>query len=238
MQTKGLWTTMVTLLLVPIMSTLLGSGLAAQAPGPRMALSGLDKLRAAASEHVDVSLDGTLLSLAARFMGDDDADAAKVKAMIGGLTGVYVHSFEFGADNAFGPADVDGVRRQFGPGWSRMAGVHSKRDNADVDVYLWLDGSKVGGLGILAVEPRRFTVVNIVGSIDLDQLRRLEGLGLPRLDLEREKDKPVKDKAGKDKPRDKGPKDKASKGPADAGYAEDDAEPVADAAASPDAGAN
>jgi len=45
-------------------------------------------------------------------------------------------------------------------------------------------------------------VVNIVGAIDLDQLRRLEGFGLPRLDLEREKDKPGKDKADKaDKPK-------------------------------------
>jgi hypothetical protein len=234
MQTKGLWTTMLTLFLVPIMSTLLGAGLAAQAPGPRMALSGLDKLKAAAAETVDVSLDGTLLSLAARFMSDDDADTAQVKAMVGGLKGVYVRSFEFGADNAFGAAEIENVRRQFGPGWSRMAGIHSTRDNADVDVYLWLDGDKVGGLGILALEPRRFTVVNIVGAIDLDQLRRLEGLGLPRLDLERGKDKPIKDKAGKDKRRDKGPKDKAMKGSTDTlkdtPVADDDGDDDSDAA--------
>jgi hypothetical protein len=89
-----------------------------------------------------------------------------------------------------------------------MAGVRSRREHADVDVYLWLDGDRVGGLGILASEPRRFTIVNIVGTIDLDQLRRLEGLGLPRLDLEKSKDKD-KDKPGK------APKDK-SKGRGDA----------------------
>jgi hypothetical protein len=190
MPTKGFWTTTLTLFLVPIMSTLLGSGLAAQAPGPRMAMAGLDKLAAAAAETVDVSLDTGLLALAARFMDDDDAEAAKVKAMVSGLKGIYVRSYEFGADGAFGPADVEQIRRQLrAPGWSRLAGVRSKKDNADVDVYLWLDGDKIGGLGILAAEPRRFTVVNIVGTIDLDQLRRLEGLGLPRLDLEREKDK-------------------------------------------------
>jgi hypothetical protein len=42
--------------------------------------------------------------------------------------------------------------------------------------------------------------LNIVGAIDLDQLRRLEGLGLPKLDLEQSKDKAAKDKA-KDKPK-------------------------------------
>jgi hypothetical protein len=181
-----------------------------------MPLTGLERLRAAAEETVDVSLDTTLLGLAARFIGDDgDEDAVKAKAMLSGLKGIYVRSYEFGADGAFGPADVEAIRRQLStPGWSRMAGVRSKRDNADVDVYLWLDGEKIGGLGIVATEPRRFTVVNVVGAIDLDQLRRLEGFGLPRLDLEREKDKPGKNKPDKDKA-DKDKSDKDTLGQAD-----------------------
>jgi hypothetical protein len=214
MNIKGLWTIALTAWLVPVMSSVLSGGLAAQTPGPRMPLTGLEKLRAAAEETVDVSLDTTLLGLAARFMGDDgDEDAVKAKAMLSGLKGVYVRSYEFGVDGAFGPDDVEMIRRQLStPGWSRMAGIRSKRDNADVDVYLWLDGAKIGGLGILATEPRRFTIVNIVGAIDLDQLRRLEGLGLPRLDLEKgngkdkEKDKGANDKpgsAGRDKSKDK-----------------------------------
>jgi hypothetical protein len=191
MQIKPMWTVALTAWLVPVMSTVLSGGLAAQTPGPRVPFAGLEKLAAAASETVDVSLDTTLLALAARFMGDDgDEDAAQAKAMLSGLKGVYVRSYEFGADGAFGPADVEAIRRQLSaPGWSRMAGIRSKKDNADVDVYLWLDGATIGGLGILATEPRRFTIVNIVGAIDLDQLRRLEGLGLPRLGLERMEDK-------------------------------------------------
>ena len=202
MRIKGIWTIALTAWLVPVMSAVLSGGLAAQTPGPRMPFAGLEKLAAAASETVDVSLDTSLLALAARFMDDHgDAEEARVKAMLTGLKGVYVRSYEFGADGAFGPAEVEGIRRQLAaPGWSRMAGVRSKRDRADVDVYLWLDGDKIGGLGILATEPRRFTVVNIVGAIDLDQLRRLEGFGLPKLDLEQGKDKAPKDKA-KDKPK-------------------------------------
>jgi hypothetical protein len=191
MQIKRLWTVALTAWLVPVMSSVLSGGLAAQTPtpppGPRVPFAGLDKLAAAASETVDVSLDTTLLALAARFMDDKgDEDQAKVKAMLSGLKGVYVRSYEFGADGAFGPGDVDAIRRQLAaPGWSRMAGIRSRKDNADVDVYLWLDGATIGGLGILATEPRRLTIVNIVGAIDLDQLRRLEGLGLPKLGLER-----------------------------------------------------
>ncbi|MEO5820241.1 MAG: DUF4252 domain-containing protein [Vicinamibacteraceae bacterium] len=205
MRIKGFGTVALTLWLVPVMSSVLSGGLAAQTSGPRMPFAGLEKLAAAASETVDVSLDTSLLALAARFMDDTgDEDQAKVKAMLTGLKGVYVRSYEFGADGAFGPTEVEGIRRQMAaPGWSRMAGIRSRKDNANVDVYLWLDGEKIGGLGILATEPRRFTVVNIVGSIDLDQLRRLEGFGLPRLDLERDRDR---DKASRDKA--KGVKDK------------------------------
>jgi hypothetical protein len=210
MPIKGMWTVALTAWLVPVMSGVLSGGLAAQTPGPRMPFAGLEKLAASASDTVDVSLDTGLLALAARFLGDKTADEARVKAMLTGLKGVYVRSYEFGADGAFGQADVEMVRRQLAaPGWSRMAGVRSKKERADVDVYVWLDGERIGGLGILATEPRRFTVVNIVGAIDLDQLRGLEGFGLPRLDLERDrdKDKADKDKAAKDKGA-KGPKDK------------------------------
>ena len=145
MRIKGLWTAALTVWLVPVMSAVL-SGLAAQTPGPRVEIAGLEKLAAAASETVDVSLDTTLLALAARFMDDGNAEEAQAKAMMSGLKGIYVRSYEFGADGAFSPADVEMIRRQLAaPGWSRMAGVRSKKENADIDVYLWVDGSKIGG---------------------------------------------------------------------------------------------
>ena len=92
MRTRGVWTVTLTMFLVPVMSTLLGSGLGAQqaGPGPRMALSGLDRLASLADETVDVSLDTGLLALAARFMDDGDAEEAAAKAMVSGLKGVYV----------------------------------------------------------------------------------------------------------------------------------------------------
>ena len=41
------------------------------------------------------------------------------------------------------------------------------------------------GLALIASEPRQFTIVNIVGAIDLDKLHKLEGqFGVPKLDLD------------------------------------------------------
>ena len=73
------------------------------------------------------------------------------------------------------------MRRQLSaPGWSRIVEARSKKENTDVDVFMLIDGGKAQGLAIIASEPREFTIVNIVGSIDLEQLHDLEGkFGVP-----------------------------------------------------------
>jgi hypothetical protein len=97
-----------------------------------------------------------------------------------------VRHFTFDDDYAYPKGDIDGVRRQLSaPGWSRVVEARSKKENTDVDVFLLIDGGKVQGLAIIASEPREFTIVNIVGSIDLEQLHDLEGnFGVPRLEIE------------------------------------------------------
>lgn len=174
-------TAVLTLMLVPVISA---------AQGPRLKLPDFNQLADKASETVDISLDPSLLGLAASFMKGDDDDEKGVKELLQSMRGIYVRSYQFDTPNAFSRADIDLVRQQFtSPGWSRLVGVRSRRERTNVDVFVWMDGKKPGGLGIVAVEPNQFTIVNIIGSIDLEQLRRLDGeFGIPRLDLERKKD--------------------------------------------------
>ena len=71
------------------------------------------------------------------------------------------------------------------PGWSRIVEARSNKDHTDVDVFVLIDGDKAQGLSIIASQPREFTIVNIVGNIDLEQLHALEGkFGVPMLDIE------------------------------------------------------
>ena len=97
--------------------------------------------------------------------------------------------YSFETDYAYPKSDIDRVRRQLsGPGWSRIVGAVSKKDKTDVDVFLHVDRGKAQGLAIIAIEPREFTIVNIVGNIDLDQLHDLEGnFSIPKLDIETSK---------------------------------------------------
>ena len=81
------------------------------------------------------------------------------------------------------------LRKQLSaPVWQRLVGVRSGKKQANVDIYMSVNQNNVNGLVIIASEPREFTVVNIVGSIDLQKLRRLEGkFGIPKLQLEEKK---------------------------------------------------
>jgi hypothetical protein len=175
-------TIVLTVMLVPVVSA---------AQGARLVMPDLSQLSKKASDTVDISLDTTLLGIASQFMSDRDGQERTIKELLQSLKAVYVRSFEFDADEAYTNADVEAVRRQLSaPGWNRLVGVRSRRDRADVDVYVWMDGNKPGGLAILAAEPRELTIVNIIGSIDLEKLRSLEGaFGIPHLDLERDRDR-------------------------------------------------
>jgi len=149
-----------------------------------------------ASESVNVTLDSQLLGMGCRFLSSEDPEQADVKKLCTSLSGIYVRSYTFDSDFAYPKADVGGVRRQLsGPGWSRIVEARSHKENTNVDVFVMIDNGKARGLGIIASEPREFTIVNIVGNIDLEQLHSLEGkFSIPNLGIETTK-KPEPPKA-------------------------------------------
>ena len=176
---RRLWTLILTVMLVPVVS--------AAGQNPRMRMPDLSQLAARSTNTVDISLDGALLSLAARFLDDGDNEEREVKRLLASVKGIYVKTFEFDRDGGYSASDVDSVRQQLtGPGWSRLMGVGSRRDGENVDIYMWMDGNRPGGLAILAAQPRQLVIVNIIGEIDLEKLRAIEGqFGVPRFELER-----------------------------------------------------
>jgi hypothetical protein len=155
----------------------------ASAQDARLQLPALQGLAEKASETVDITLDAALLQLAAGFLGKDE-DAAEIKQVLQDLKGIYVKSYEFDRDGMYAVGDVDGVRKQLAAGnWNRLVDVKSSREASQSEVYVWMDKGVPGGLAILSAEPRQLTIVNIVGRIDLERLRKLEGqFGIPRLD--------------------------------------------------------
>src|SRR5258707_868916 len=92
----------------------------------------------------------------------------------------------FDKDSAYQQTDIDAVRNQLSaPGWSRLVETRSRKSQANVDIYIMVTNNQATGLALIASEPRQFTIVNIVGAIDLEKLHKLEGqFGVPKLDID------------------------------------------------------
>jgi hypothetical protein len=170
-------------LLIVITAT---AALTAQAQEMRLQLSNLDKLEPRAEESVDVTLDGKLLEVAFMFLDSKKPQEAAIKDLVGGLKGIYVKVFEFGKEGEYSAVDLEPVRTQLrAPAWSKMAGVKSRREGANVEVYMTMTGSRIDGIAVIATEPKQLTVVNIVGTIDLEKLVKLSGkFGIPSIDVD------------------------------------------------------
>jgi hypothetical protein len=138
-----------------------------------------------AEETVDVTLDVTMLKMAAKFFSGRDADERAIRDMISGLSGIYVRSYSFDEDGAYDRNMANTVRSQLGPTWKPFVMVRSKKKD-NVTVLADMRGDKIAGLVVIAAEPREFTVVLIDGPIDIDRLADLEGqFGIPEITKER-----------------------------------------------------
>ncbi len=161
-----------------------------QTTAGRLRLESLEKLAPKATEAVNIEIDGILIKFAGSILSDEDAEERAVKELVAGLRGVYVRSYEFKSAGQFAEADVAELREQLrAPGWARVMDVKSKGlDFGDAEVYLATAGGRVEGFALLVVEPHELTVVNIVGALDLDKIRRLgDNFNLPRINIKRKK---------------------------------------------------
>jgi hypothetical protein len=155
----------------------------------------LEHLAKKATEVVDVNLDGKLLEFAGKFLSTKDPDEARAKNIIAGLKGIYVRAFEFEKEGEYSPGDVEAVRKQLKtPSWSRIVGVINKKGGENAEVYIKSEGDHVGGLVVVAAEPKELTIVQIVGRISLDDLSELGGhFGVPEVDTHAAKKPAAKD---------------------------------------------
>lgn len=160
----------------------LGLPMTSAAAGPELRIPDFGHLASRARDSVDITLDGFLLRLAQKFAAADGESADEL-AILRDIKSVRVRNFEFDSDDAYSRDDVESVRKQLaGPGWSPLAQVHRRESQEHVDVFLNMSGDRIMGLAVIASEPRSFTIVNVVGNIDIDKLAKIEGqFGIPRV---------------------------------------------------------
>lgn len=159
----------------------------AQSDPARLQLTTLDQLGGRAEQTLNITMDGKVLQLALRFLSDKKPNEAKIKEAVAGIKGIYVKRFQFDQDNLFSSTDVEPIRSQLrSPLWSQLVEVRSKKEGQNIDVFTMIDGGKINGVAIIALDRRQVTVVNIVGPVDVDKLTELRGnFGIPDFEINR-----------------------------------------------------
>jgi hypothetical protein len=155
--------------------------LLAAAQSARIKLPDLSSLAAKATESVDIDLDGDTLRMAGAFLtGSAGANDPNFAATVKGLQGVYLKVFSFDKPGQYSMRDIEPLLAQVqAQGWKKLMSVRDKEDR----VEMWLrDNSTDGGMFFVAAEPSELVLINIVGKVDLETLRKLQGrMGVPML---------------------------------------------------------
>ena len=119
----------------------------------------------------------------------DDANwesaVAEAVDMLGGLD-VVVNNAGVEITSLLVDLDPVSVRKQLeGPNWSRLVQQHRSEPREDTDVYMCLEDGKIKGIAVIASEPREFTIVNVIGNLDVDKISQLPGqFGIPKISRE------------------------------------------------------
>jgi Domain of unknown function (DUF4252) len=154
---------------------LLSSSALMAAESTRLKLPDFSHLHAKAVESVDISVSPFMLWFATQFAPERDEDGTEVKKILQGIKAVYIRSFQFAEDNVYSKADIDSVREQLrDQQWQPLAQIQSHKKQENVDIFIAIENDKATGFAILASEPREFTIVNVVGTIDPQHIGKLQ----------------------------------------------------------------
>lgn len=146
----------------------------------RLKLPDFSGLAAKATESVDIDMDADTLRMAGAFISGGSGVDPQFAETVKGLQGIYLKVFTFDKPGQYSMRDIEPVVAQVqAQGWKKLLSVRDKEDR----VEMWLrDNSTDGGMFFVASEPKELVLINIVGKVDLETLRRLQGrMGMPML---------------------------------------------------------
>lgn len=157
-----------------VITLLAGLALAPPAGAQKLELK-LDAIAAKASDKSEVDLDGALLKFALQHgISKKDKDGKSPAGdLLSGVQEIHVRNYEFDKAGAYSDKDLEPLRKQVseGSGWSRVVNVKEK--NESTEVFVQSQGGKVGSCLILAAEAKELSVVYIMGTLTLAQMKEL-----------------------------------------------------------------
>lgn len=131
---------------------------------PGLDIPHFGELRARAVESTELTIGPLILGLARWFTRDEpDNDDTQ---LLRGMKRVVIRHYEFASDVAVPRSQMEAIRSQLtAPRWSRLLQARDA-GGEDVGIYVARDGEQISSLAIIAVEPRAFTLIHVVGKLD------------------------------------------------------------------------
>ena len=134
-----------------------------------------DALAARASDKTELDLDGAILKLVLpQGVAKKDKDGkSPVSDLLSGVQEIHVRNYEFDKAGTYTDKDLEPLRKQVseGAGWSRILNVKEK--NETTEVFVQSQGSKVSSCLILAAEAKELSVVYLMGTLTVAQVKEL-----------------------------------------------------------------
>ncbi|MBD3183984.1 DUF4252 domain-containing protein, partial [Candidatus Poribacteria bacterium] len=141
---------------------------------------------------VEVNLTGALFSLAANMLGNEEPETSEFLANLKAVR-VRIYDRVSLGDKTLEQASEYYTKQLKKAKWEIMAKIREK--DANIGIYSLMKDDTMTGIVVLVGKPQQFTVVNLVGEIDitkLAQLREITGieLDIPEIDMKKRKDIP------------------------------------------------
>ena len=156
-------------------------------------LSILKSFESKARETSNIDLGPEQMGLVKGFSGLVGGDLGDATA---GLKRVKVYTLEFDKDGMYNMADAESVRTKVKADskWMSLISVKEKGGFTEIMTHKGPTGD-IDGFLILAAEPRELTVVNIIGTLDMNKLAKLGGkFGIPKIEVDKDHKNKNKDK--------------------------------------------
>lgn len=140
----------------------------------------LDSLAAKASDTSGISLDSSMLKLAANFIAGNKAQDPQFQKILSDLKSIAVKRYAFAQEGQYENGELDPLRTLLrAGGWKEMLSWTQKKGSRS-EIYTKSDGGQIAGITELLTAPKQVVVVSVEGSIDLGKLAELAGhFGIP-----------------------------------------------------------
>lgn len=184
--------TKISLTLIKLMCFVLLLVTTAKAQDGKLNLDSLNHLDAKAEDVVNIALDQNMLKSAANFLDiKDPAKKAELEELVKDLKGVYIKVIEFNKPGEYSFSEFDVIKSQLRePIWSKLIDSTNNNGKEFAQIYTMNQGGNITGVAIIAAEEDEFAVINIIGSINLEKLKKLQGnFGIPDFDGLKKKSK-------------------------------------------------